>query len=164
MTDQAPPAPSRRGSSYQTPSIPPPRGFLPVTEQSAFSPRGQRLSSIIQSRAADPSIVRRMSSRLVDERAENDSDLEQAWQRDGPPAQTPDGKHLQTIVSGDGRGIEMAIDHEPPVPPSNFPTIRSPSFLNFQDRRFSSSSGDVLDTPMMRSQRLIGNSNPRYKW
>ena len=31
------------------------------------------------------------------------------------------------------------------------------------DRR-SSIGAHVLNTPQMRSQRLIGNSNPRYKW
>ena len=32
------------------------------------------------------------------------------------------------------------------------------------DRRSSISGVSVLLTPQMRSQRLIGNSNPRYKW
>jgi hypothetical protein len=31
------------------------------------------------------------------------------------------------------------------------------------DRRHSVGAS-VLNTPQMRSQRLIGNSNPRYKW
>ncbi|KAF2823790.1 cation diffusion facilitator 10 [Ophiobolus disseminans] len=30
--------------------------------------------------------------------------------------------------------------------------------------RRSSSAASILNTPQMRSQRLIGNSNPRYKW
>lgn len=32
------------------------------------------------------------------------------------------------------------------------------------DRRSSIGGASVLLTPQMRSQRLIGNSNPRYKW
>lgn len=31
------------------------------------------------------------------------------------------------------------------------------------DRR-QSVGAQILNTPQMRSQRLIGNSNPRYKW
>lgn len=33
-------------------------------------------------------------------------------------------------------------------------------FRRNDERRLSA----VLNTPQMRSQRLIGNSNPRYKW
>ncbi len=32
------------------------------------------------------------------------------------------------------------------------------------DERRMSTGAQVLVTPQMRSQRLIGNSNPRYKW
>lgn len=32
------------------------------------------------------------------------------------------------------------------------------------ERRCSSNAASILNTPQMRSQRLIGNSNPRYKW
>jgi hypothetical protein len=30
--------------------------------------------------------------------------------------------------------------------------------------RRTSAAASILNTPQMRSQRLIGNSNPRYKW
>jgi hypothetical protein len=30
--------------------------------------------------------------------------------------------------------------------------------------RRTSNAASILNTPQMRSQRLIGNSNPRYKW
>jgi hypothetical protein len=30
--------------------------------------------------------------------------------------------------------------------------------------RRNSNAASILNTPQMRSQRLIGNSNPRYKW
>jgi hypothetical protein len=30
--------------------------------------------------------------------------------------------------------------------------------------RRASNAASILNTPQMRSQRLIGNSNPRYKW
>lgn len=38
----------------------------------------------------------------------------------------------------------------------------TPSFSD--DRRSSIGGASVLLTPQIRSQRLIGNSNPRYKW
>jgi hypothetical protein len=32
------------------------------------------------------------------------------------------------------------------------------------EMRRNSNAASILNTPQMRSQRLIGNSNPRYKW
>lgn len=49
-----------------------------------------------------------------------------------------------------------------PLPPMDFPLARGP-FSDVHDRKSSMSAG-VLKTPQMRSQRLIGNSNPRYQW
>jgi len=49
-----------------------------------------------------------------------------------------------------------------PVPPSDFP-LHHASPANTKPRR-TSTAKDVLMTPQIRSQRLIGNSNPRYKW
>lgn len=45
-----------------------------------------------------------------------------------------------------------------PTPPSTFP-IKGQK----KDER-KASAANVLMTPQMRSQRLIGNSNPRYRW
>lgn len=156
-----PPPPQRRDSSTQhtTFSIPPLRSFIPVTEEkaSSLSPRGQRLSQLIQNRAvSDPQ--RKPSFRLTDTRGETDStDLERAAGFNAE--QTDRRKSLERIrVSGDGRGIET--DFEIPAPPAGFPLRRT---TRVAERRLSS-SGSVLDTPMMRSQRLIGNSNPRYRW
>lgn len=43
---------------------------------------------------------------------------------------------------------------------------RRPSMANFADHdaRRMSTTPEVLMTPQMRSMRLIGNSNPRYRW
>lgn len=48
-----------------------------------------------------------------------------------------------------------------PVPPLDFPLHHDPPT---KAPRRTSTAKDVLMTPQMRSQRLIGNSNPRYKW
>lgn len=51
-----------------------------------------------------------------------------------------------------------------PVPPPTFPLSRHPPLPDGLERKHSSSAERVLMTPKMRSQRLIGNSNPRYRW
>src|ERR1700735_980904 len=40
---------------------------------------------------------------------------------------------------------------------------RRPSFSEIDARRMSVNP-DILNTPQIRSMRLIGNSNPRYRW
>jgi len=67
----------------------------------------------------------------------------------------------------DGLSRSVTLDRERtheamPLPPMDFPLARG-SFLDVHDRKSSMSAG-VLKTPQMRSQRLIGNSNPRYQW
>ncbi|KAB8349433.1 hypothetical protein FH972_023460 [Carpinus fangiana] len=78
-----------------------------------------------------------------------------------------------TTVSGDGRGIAVdgpSWDYDIeslPAPPSNFPLTKgqldAQADAERADRR-ASLAAIVLNTPQMRSQRLIGNSNPRYRW
>jgi hypothetical protein len=41
--------------------------------------------------------------------------------------------------------------------------IRRPSLTEIDARRMSANA-DILNTPHIRSMRLIGNSNPRYRW
>jgi hypothetical protein len=52
---------------------------------------------------------------------------------------------------------EQSHDESVPMPPSDFPIKRGG--LKKDDRKAS-----LIMTPQMRSQRLIGNSNPRYRW
>lgn len=57
---------------------------------------------------------------------------------------------------------EQSYEDGTPVPPSDFPLKRGRPGMKTEDRKLS--AANVLLTPQMRSQRLIGNSNPRYRW
>ncbi|KAL9054760.1 MAG: hypothetical protein Q9162_003958 [Coniocarpon cinnabarinum] len=81
-------------------------------------------------------------------------------------------------VSGDGRGIDLdgfdmmdtsasedaqdVVPPDTPTPPVNFPLSRYGTALD--ERLKEERRASALVTPQMRSQRLIGNSNPRYRW
>ena len=167
-------APSRRDSFTQSPTyaIPRPNNFIPVTEtpNSALYPRGQRLSRILQHRASSDRYLdrntspRRPNPRPVDGQAEREwVDVERGISL---PTESPEQKKKRDrhqkhgLISGDGRGITMDLDFEPPPPPFDFPLTRSPR----PTERKVSATPSLLDKPMMRSERLIGNSNPRYRW
>ena len=119
----------------------------------AISTRGQHLPKLLKTRSnislydaraiASP---RKSSIRTGSVGGYDDSDLERG------------SKRQPSRISGDGRGIDLDVGFDPPEPPASFPIARSPMRL---DRRGSSSA---LWNPQMRSQRLIGNSNPRYEW
>ncbi len=129
MTDNSSPRPK----SYRIGSL---RGFLPLSDTSkAFSTRGQKLPSLIQSRStanvkdlwAQPP-QRRSATPETNE--DEDSDVERDADRgyDGPsPAKSRLSK-MDRRMSGVSDG------------------------------------GEVWMTPQMRSMRLIGNNNPRYQW
>ena len=112
------------------------RGFLPLSDTSnSFSTRGQKLPSLIQSRSTV-----------------NAKDL---WAQ---PAQrrseTPDSN--EDDESNVERGADGGYDGLSPAK----------GRLSKMDRKMSgvSDGGEVLMTPQMRSMRLIGSNNPRYKW
>ena len=129
MTDDSSPRPK----SYRIGSL---RGFLPLSDTSnAFSTRGQKLPSLIQSRSTA-----------------NAKDL---W------AQLPQRRSgTPETFEDDESNVEGAADggYDGPSP--------AKSRLSKMDRKMSSVSdgGEVLLTPQMRSMRLIGSNNPRYKW
>ena len=103
------------------------KGFLPLSQETSLSTRGQKLPGLLQTRShsslADlPTLKRRQTS------------------NDLAPSRLGQGQERDSDVEsqqGGGRGREG------------------------DDRK---SSLAVLMTPQMRTQRLIGNSNPRYKW
>ena len=101
-------------------------GFIPLTGEDAFpsSTRGQRLSSLIQSRSSTNLYTLHKSTRPLSFREPND---------------------------------EENGSIEPPAPQ------RRSSFIEIDHRRMSLAP-EILQTPQMRSMRLIGNSNPRYHW
>lgn len=127
---------------------------MPYHEESSLSTRGQHLPSIIQNQLAD-NLKRRPS----------EIDLERAESRPQVKWWEPPKNNKQINVSGDGRGIDLDdgfddhADDVPPTPPVNFPMSRVQSAHDDEARRAS-----IIFAPHLRSQRLIGNSNPRYRW
>ncbi len=125
---------SPRPKSYRIGSL---RGFLPLSDpSSAFSTRGQKLPSLLQSRST--------------------ASAKDLW------AQTPQRRSaFPETYEHDESDAERDADEASYDGPS--PAKRGVPKLG---RRMSvmSDGSDVLMTPQMRSMRLIGNNNPRYQW
>lgn len=112
------------------------KAFLPLSEEATYSTRGQKL----------PNIIRNRSSVNVSEIQKRDSLFRK------PSVLAKKADHDLEDGSYDDE------EHGQIIPPPDFP-LPKPG----EDRRPSSAAA-VLNTPQMRSQRLIGNSNPRYEW
>ncbi|KAF2719882.1 hypothetical protein K431DRAFT_286361 [Polychaeton citri CBS 116435] len=140
--------------------IAPPRGFLPLSEDSALSTRGQALSNLLHSRS--------------DKSAADPRNRNAPWRR-----RSSVGESERTRISGESQrgaidGSSAIGDHEA-YQDDSVGTRHRASFSrrltavagwgggDNDGRRFSNAAS-VLMTPQMRSQRLIGNSNPRYRW
>lgn len=119
-----------------------------------------------------------------------DSDIEASPRRPGLRAFLPlsedvafstHGRNLQGLMrtlsttprrSSTYRGHDHTSDDEAVRPSGELERRKSWDDQSFEDRRIpgedisrrTSNAALVLMTPQMRSQRLIGNSNPRYKW
>lgn len=106
------------------------KAFLPLSEDTAISTRGQNLPSLLQSIGTPP--IRRTSSFRFD-------------LSEDPEAQRRSGEYSRRS-SIDARSIDERDGR--------------PTF----ERRQSEHAAKILMTPQMRSQRLIGSSNPRYRW
>lgn len=99
--------------------------FIPLNEEAAISTRGQRLSSLIQSRSSSSlHTLSRLRTRV---------------------------NSIQNISTGDEEARPAMDDW------------RRPHLSEVEPRRMSVNP-DILKTPQVRSMRLIGNSNPRYRW
>ena len=111
-------------------------GFLPLNDITTITTRGQKLSGLIQQRSSNNinSLKKRQQIRLGGESDEEDQD----------------GERNQDEVDSRSKGLSPAKN-------SRYAT---------SERRGSGVSDieQVLNTPQMRSMRLIGNSNPRYQW
>ncbi|KAF2841631.1 cation diffusion facilitator 10 [Patellaria atrata CBS 101060] len=116
---------SSPSQSYRFPSL---KGFLPLSEDSSLSTRGQTLPALLQS-LTQPLSRRPSSVRLGSQRGEDD--VEQ-------------GRRSLDGTGGYPERPGLGIGHSE------------------RDRRLS--HAEMLNTPQMRSMRLIGNANPRYKW
>ncbi len=127
---------SPQPKSYRIGSL---QSFLPLSD--TLSTRGQKLPSLIQSNS---------SANIKDLRAQI-----AAQRRSTTPE--PGGDQESDIErDADDRSVNRLESR---------PSIRK---LGKEARRTSFKSGsdgaEVLMTPQMRSMRLIGNSNPRYRW
>ena len=126
---------SPRPKSYRIGSL---RGFLPLSgTDSTLSTRGQALPSLIQSRSS--ANIKDMRSQLAQRR--------------------PEAPDL------DGGGSDVERDADTASTPFGGPSpAKSRSGRPIRRSSMIGDSADVLITPQMRSMRLIGNSNPRYRW
>ncbi|KAK0516795.1 hypothetical protein JMJ35_001398 [Cladonia borealis] len=135
MADSSP-----RPHAYRIGSL---QNFLPLSD--TFSTRGQKLPSLIQSNSSANikdlrvQIAAQRRSATPEPEGDQESDIERDAERDADDRSV---NHLELRHSKSKSGKEA--------------------------RRMSMMSGsdgaDVLMTPQMRSMRLIGNSNPRYRW
>ncbi|KAL6708123.1 hypothetical protein ACN47E_003307 [Coniothyrium glycines] len=76
------------------------------------------------------------------------------------------GQHLPSLFSRRPSTIRSSERRGSETDEEDLESYRH-AFLQLSDRdadRRNSTGAAVLNTPQMRSQRLIGNSNPRYKW
>lgn len=148
------------------PALPSKSSFLALSEDVSLSTRGQRLPSLLQNRIGSIKNTppRRFSTRPNDSLASgNNADLERGiTQQRGEYESSLRQPQQHTLrISGDGRGIDMDYGFEDvPDPPPDFPLAKPRSLSGDRPERKAS----ALLTPQMRSQRLIGNSNPRYMW
>ncbi|ETN38796.1 uncharacterized protein HMPREF1541_06835 [Cyphellophora europaea CBS 101466] len=117
-------------------------GFIPLNEeQTTLSTRGQRLPSLFQTRSST-------------------SLLALGWHSE---QQRPSAKRRTSFhsTSSADEDVERGEDDEPPNSVGS-PLLRRATH-DTDPRRFSLGP-EILNTPQMRSMRLIGNSNPRYQW
>ena len=129
MTDDSSPRPK----SYRIGSL---RGFLPLSDTSnAFSTRGQKLPSLLQSRSTA-----------------NAKDL---WM------QTPRRRSATPETNGDD---ESDVERDADGGYDDLSPAQSRVSKMDRRMNGLSDGGEVLMTPQMRSMRLIGSNNSRYQW
>jgi len=123
---------------YRIPGL---KGFLPLSDESSIS-RGKNLPGIIQSRSSTNIQGLNKERPTRRRRSSFGEDLQR---------RSTESRDRHTL---DGQDLELGRQ-------KSFQPVwgDSSSMHGLDDRRMS-----VLFTPQMRSQRLIGNSNPRYRW
>jgi hypothetical protein len=142
MSENEPTSPRRL---YRTTTL---KDFpMSVDETHSLSTRGQHLPGLIASRsntniaALRRNYNRRRSSLGAEDLPRRSQDGEE--QSDAESHDTPQRLHLRVSSTGGGWGGGEEFED--------------------RDRRMSMAAS-ILMTPQMRSQRLIGNPNPRYRW
>ncbi|WPG97318.1 metal tolerance protein 3 [Acrodontium crateriforme] len=114
-----------------------PRLFNTSGEETAaaLTTRGHTFLTLVQTRSH--SVRRRATGRRRSSLDENEFQTQRGFDSDHEVAAEP--LHKSQSTSGWGFG-------------------------DYSEERRSSMAASILHTPQMRSQRLIGNSNPRYRW
>ena len=122
------------------------KDYLPLSaDESSYSPRGQSLQGIIQSRSASNLKALRNRSYIGRRRSSSgEEDLQKQRSRESHSDLEDGMPELQSRVLGSSRNHWGGADQD-------------------EERRRMSIPASLI-TPQMRSQRLIGNSNPRYRW
>ena len=114
--------------------------FLPLSsEEASISTRGQSLQGLLQSRSS--SNLAALRNRSFVKRRQSSIGAEDLPRRRSQESGRENGDDMPELQS---RVLGGSEDHD--------------------DRRRMSVAPASLLTPQMRSQRLIGNSNPRYRW
>jgi hypothetical protein len=136
-------------------SHPGPRAFLPhTTDDGAISTRGQALPSLLHNLSSTNITPRRTSSwRYLSDLGKRVSGGGTSDSEDSPRKLGG----IATSVRSQRRYSNSSTEDEDGV------TFGRRPVLGPQDRRLSNAAMTLM-TPEMRSQRLIGNSNPRYRW
>ena len=127
---------SPRSNLYRIGSL---QGFLPLSD--TFSTRGQKLPSLIQSNSS--ANIKDLRVQIAAQRRsatpEPDADQESDIERDADD---------RSVNNFEARSLRNRSGKE----------VRRTSMMSGSD------GAEILMTPQMRSMRLIGNSNPRYRW
>ena len=124
---------SPRPKSYRIGSL---RGFLPLSDTSnAFSTRGQKLPSLLQSRSA--------------------ANVKDLW------AQTP---RRRSATPETNEGDESDVERDADGGYDGLSPTKSRLSWMDRRMSGVSDGGEVLMTPQMRSMRLIGKYDQRYQW
>lgn len=116
------------------------KDFLPLNEEASISTRGQHLPGILSSRSnTNIAALRKSAFRRSSSIGPDDLPRRRSQESERQHDVEAQRKALMAVRGG----TEDNDDRN--------------------DRKMSTAAS-VLNTPQMRSQRLIGNSNPRYKW
>ncbi|KAI7664118.1 hypothetical protein KC318_g7912, partial [Hortaea werneckii] len=148
----------------ETPSKPhriaPLKGFLPLVEDTSLSTRGQHLPGLIAS-SSSPIGTSKSSSNVAAMKGwqarrrrsslgDSDTPARRSTESDRPRFQAESPTHLNAQVDAE---VQRRLSG-----------VLGWGGGDEADERRMSMAANVLMTPQMRSQRLIGNSNPRYRW
>jgi hypothetical protein len=143
-------------------------GFVPLNEdQITISTRNQRLPALFQTRSSTSLFA------LGGGRTRSEAPVP-------PPASRPrrssfnsggstgdeESQPLQRQRSNEENDANINLWGPQPSPGRRRTTFSDLSQVDSRDRdpRRMSLGPEILNTPQMRSMRLIGNSNPRYRW